>query len=113
MFRSFLFPKKSNLPLHPTAADKMALMESMIFLKGSKNVSDFMGYLMDHRFEIPTGKGNEKVTSRFLVMQLNDLIKKNKITSVTDTDLLILPEHGGFRDKVKDLLILDRQARVV
>ncbi len=111
MFRSFLFPRKSNLLIHPTAADKMALMESMIFLKGSKNVSDFMGYLMDHKFEIPTGKVEEKVTSRFLVMQLNDLINKNKITNITDQDLAIMPEHAGFRDKVKDLLMLDRQAR--
>jgi len=91
----------------------MALMESMIFLKGSKNTTEFITYLMDHDFEIPSDKVGEKLTSRYLVMQVSDLIKKNKISEITDADLSVLPSHGGFRDKLKDLLMLENKSRVV
>jgi protein involved in ribonucleotide reduction len=109
MFRSFLFPKKSNLPLHPQA-DKLATMESMIFLKGSKNITEFITYLMDHKFEILADDGKRKLTSRYLAMQVSDLIKKSKIGKITSQDLSVIPEYSGFRDKVKDLLTLGSAA---
>lgn len=88
--------------------DALLLEETMITLRGTKDLDSLMKAVMDmgnKKIEIPSvSKPGRSYTSRYLVFVLNELKEKRLQGKILkESDFLSLPSYGDFRDKVKDL----------